>query len=73
MNKNRIEGDAEQGERANSREALVIEARRRRSGDRAGTEHGCCKCGRMYFMAGLSAATYEQFCILRDKRCREKV
>jgi hypothetical protein len=27
MNKNRIEGVAEQGERANSREALVIKAR----------------------------------------------
>ncbi len=40
MNKNRIEGAAEQGERANSREALVIKARRRsRSGSRAGTEH----------------------------------
>jgi hypothetical protein len=38
MNKNRIEGGAEQGERANSREALVIKARRRRSGGRAGTE-----------------------------------
>jgi hypothetical protein len=32
MNKNRIEGDAEQGERANDREALVIKARWRRSG-----------------------------------------
>jgi len=35
MNKNRIEGDAEQGERANGREALVTEVRRRRSGGRA--------------------------------------
>jgi len=32
MNKNRIEGAAERGERANSREALVIKAKRRRSG-----------------------------------------
>ena len=32
MNKNRIEGVAEQGERAIFREALVIKARRRRSG-----------------------------------------
>lgn len=32
MNKNRIEGAAEQGERANDREALVIKARWRRSG-----------------------------------------
>ena len=32
MNKNRIEGAAEQGERAKNREALVIKARRRRSG-----------------------------------------
>ena len=32
MNKNRIEGVAEQGERACNREALVIKARRRRSG-----------------------------------------
>jgi hypothetical protein len=32
MNKNRIEGVAEQGERAKNREALVIKAKRRRSG-----------------------------------------
>ena len=32
MNKNRIEGVAEQGERAQNREALVIKARWRRSG-----------------------------------------
>ena len=32
MNKNRIEGATEQGERANYREALVIKARWRRSG-----------------------------------------
>ena len=32
MNKNRIEGVAEQGERANDREALVVKAKRRRSG-----------------------------------------
>ena len=32
MNKNRIEGVAEQGERARNREAVVIKARRRRSG-----------------------------------------
>ena len=32
MDKNRIEGAAEQGERANDREALVIKARWRRSG-----------------------------------------
>ena len=32
MNKNRIEGVAEQGERARNREAFVIKARRRRSG-----------------------------------------
>jgi len=32
MNKNRIEGVAEQGERAKNREDLVIKARRRRSG-----------------------------------------
>jgi len=35
MNKNRIEGVADQGERANGREALVTKARRRRSGGRA--------------------------------------
>jgi hypothetical protein len=35
MNKNRIEGDAEQGERANGREALVIKVGWRRSGGRA--------------------------------------
>jgi hypothetical protein len=32
MNKNRIVGVSEQGERANGREALVTKARRRRSG-----------------------------------------
>jgi len=32
MNKNRIEGVAEQGERARNREALVIKARQRRCG-----------------------------------------
>ena len=32
MNKNRIEGAAEQGERARDREALVIKAKWRRSG-----------------------------------------
>ncbi len=38
MNKNRIEGDAEQGERAMNREALVIKARWRRSGGCAAKE-----------------------------------
>jgi len=37
-NTNRIEGDAEQGERANDREALVVKARRRRCGDCAGKD-----------------------------------
>ena len=32
MNKNRIEGGADQGERANGREAVVIKVRWRRSG-----------------------------------------
>jgi hypothetical protein len=32
MDKNRIEGAAEQGERARSREALVAKAKRRKSG-----------------------------------------
>ena len=40
MNKNRIEGAAEQGERANDREALVIKARWRRSGGCAAKECG---------------------------------
>ena len=35
MNKNRIEGVADQGERARYREALVINGKRRRSGGRA--------------------------------------
>ena len=35
MNKNRIEGGAEQGERARNREALVTKAGWRRSGGRA--------------------------------------
>ena len=38
MNKNRIEGAAEQGERAKNREALVIKAKRRRSGGCAAKE-----------------------------------
>ena len=32
MDKNRIEGAAEQGERARNREALVVKAKRRKSG-----------------------------------------
>jgi hypothetical protein len=32
MNKNRIEGGVDQGERARDREALVAKGRRRRSG-----------------------------------------
>jgi hypothetical protein len=35
MNKNRIEGGAEQGERATDREALVTKGRGRKSGGRA--------------------------------------
>jgi hypothetical protein len=35
MNKNRIEGVANQGERAEDREALVTKGKRRRSGGRA--------------------------------------
>ena len=35
MNKNRIQGAADQGERANDREALVTKGKRRRSGGRA--------------------------------------
>lgn len=35
MNKNRIRGDAVQGERAKDREALATKGRRRKSGDRA--------------------------------------
>src|SRR5206468_11417896 len=35
-NRNRIRGDAEQGERAHDREALVTEARYRKSGGRVG-------------------------------------
>ena len=38
MDKNRIEGAAEQGERARSREALVIKAKRRKSGGCAAKE-----------------------------------
>jgi len=38
MNKNRIEGGAEQGEWANDREALVTKSRWRRSGGGAGKE-----------------------------------
>ena len=39
MNKNRIEGGADQGERANGREALVTKDRWRRSG--GGAEKEC--------------------------------
>jgi hypothetical protein len=35
MNKNRIEGAADQGERASDREALVTKGKRRRFGGRA--------------------------------------
>jgi hypothetical protein len=35
MNKNRIEGAVDQGERAHDREALVTKGKRRRSGGRA--------------------------------------
>ena len=38
MNKNRIEGAAEQGERASIREALVIKAKRRKFGGCAAKE-----------------------------------
>ena len=38
MNKNRIEGAAEQGERASNREALVVKAKRRKFGGCAGKE-----------------------------------
>ncbi|TXG88763.1 MAG: hypothetical protein E6R15_11040 [Zoogloea sp.] len=38
MDKNRIEGAAEQGERANDREALVIKAKWRKSGGCAAKE-----------------------------------
>lgn len=38
MDKNRIEGGAEQGERTTNRKALVIKARRRRSGGCAAKE-----------------------------------
>jgi hypothetical protein len=38
MDKNRIEGDACQGERAKNREALVIKVRRRKSGGCAAKE-----------------------------------
>ena len=40
MDKNRIEGVAEQGERARNREAPVIKARRRKSGGCASNECG---------------------------------
>ena len=38
MNKNRIKGAADQGERARDREALVSKGKRRRSGGRAAKE-----------------------------------
>ena len=38
MNKNRIQGAAEQGERANNREALVVKVKWRKSGGCAGKE-----------------------------------
>lgn len=40
MNKNRIEGVAERGERAKNREAPVIKAERRRFGGRAVKDRG---------------------------------
>ena len=44
-NRKRIEGGAEQGERAYGREALVTKARRRRSGGRAATVNGLTRGG----------------------------
>jgi len=38
MFKNRIGGDVERGERAKDREASMVEARRRKSGGRAGKD-----------------------------------
>jgi len=38
MNKNRIEGAVDQGERAKGREALVTKGKRRKSGGRAAKE-----------------------------------
>lgn len=38
MNKNRIDGAAEQGERANKREAIVVKAKWRKFGGCAGKE-----------------------------------
>ncbi len=38
MDKNRIAGAAEPGERARNRKALVVKARRRKSGGRAGKD-----------------------------------
>ena len=40
MDKNRIEDAAEQGERARNRKALVVKARWRKSGGRAGKDRG---------------------------------
>jgi hypothetical protein len=45
MNKNRIEGGANQGERARNREALVTKGRRRQSGGRAMKECKACLNG----------------------------
>jgi hypothetical protein len=39
MDKKRIEGEADQGERASDREALVTKGRRRKSGGRAVKEY----------------------------------
>ena len=53
MNRNRIEGGAEQGERAGDREALVTKARRRRSGR-------SCREGLMFLPWGRSRLAPER-------------
>jgi hypothetical protein len=59
MNKNRIEGAAEQGERAMNREALVIKAKWRRSG-------GCAAKGCVFTRGDLAS------CLKGRRPCRSE-
>jgi hypothetical protein len=58
MNKNRIEGVAEQGERARNREALVVKAKRRKSG-------GCAVKERVLTWGDLASR-------LKGRRCKSE-
>ena len=63
MNKNRIEGAAEQGERAKNREALVIKARWRRSGGCAAKECVLTRGDLALYLKGRRRCRSEKSCM----------